>query len=74
MITSNTSWQPAGPADAKINEGCFVKDDSKFQEISADELGSVYRLPTTLTLASSMINLVTVMQLPYVSIVPGCCI
>lgn len=74
MITSNTSWQPAGPADAKINEGCFVKDDSKFQEISADELGSVYRLPTTLTLASSVINLITVTQVPYVSIVPGCCI
>lgn len=74
MITSNTSWQPAGPADAKINEGCFVKDDSKFQEISADEQGSVYRLPTILTLASSMINLITVMQVPYVSIVPGGCI
>lgn len=74
MVTSNTSQQPAGPADAKINERCFVKDDSKFQEISADGLGSVCRLPTTLTLASSMINLITVMQVPYVSIGPGRCI
>lgn len=74
-VNGKTGWsllvhhgQSAMPVNAKINEGYFVKGVRKIQEISVDDLISTYRLPTTSVLASSSINLITVMQVLCVTV------